>query len=289
MPHLVLATCAAYPELSDSDSRYRDALAARGATVGAAAWNDGVAPFRGADLVVIRSTWDYHRDLAGYRAWLDGLEAAGLRVANPPPLVRWNLDKGYLAELAAAGIAVPAFRAVARERDAVRVVLRETGWPVAVVKPSVGASAHGVSLVTPDSLDAEWRAIAAAAAPHPLIVQDFVPGIRDDGQVSYVFLGGAFSHAVRHQPRPGEFRINSRYGPRLEVIAPAPGAVAEAARAVAALPAEPLYVRVDMVRQGDRQLVLEVEVNEPALLFQLVPEAADRFAAATLAWLARRA
>lgn len=284
MPRIVIATCADYPDLVPSEDLYRQALVRRGVTVDARVWSQGIAPFRGADLVVIRATWDYHRDLTGYMAWLDALERE-VAVANPARLIRWNLDKRYLDELARGGIPVPAQRIVPCDLSTARRVLAETGWDQAVAKPNVGASGHGVTLVDPARLNAIWPDLAAAVAPHDLILQEYVPEIRTSGQVSYVFLGGAFVHAIRHLPRPGEFRINSVFEPTRAAIAPSAAEIAEAARVVAALPMPPLYARIDMVRQGERQLLLEAEVNEPALFFQLAPDSADRFAAATLAWI----
>jgi glutathione synthase/RimK-type ligase-like ATP-grasp enzyme len=286
MPRIVVATSADYPDLSASDQLYRTALRAHGAEVGVGVWSEGIAPFRGADLVVLRSTWDYHRDLTGYRAWLDALERAGLAVANPISLVRWNLEKSYLDALSAAGLPTPEQRLLACDRDAVRQAFAETGWCQAVAKPGVGASGHGVILVEPSTLDAVWDELAAAVAPHRLVLQAYVPEIRAEGQVSYVFFAGAFAHAIRNLPRPGEFRINSKFGPTRAVIAPTEAHVAEAAQVVAALPVAPLYARIDMVRQGNRQLLLEAEVHEPGLQLDLVPASADVFARETLAWLA---
>lgn len=285
MTLIARATCAAFPDLTESDRRYAEALRARGATVRSAPWQAGPGPFLGADLVVIRSAWDYHRDIAAYRSWLDGLERAGLRVANPLPLVRWNLEKSYLDDLVAADVPAPEHVVVPRDLAAVRAALAGKGWAQAVVKPAVGASGHGVELVTLDALDRAWPAIEAAAAPHRVLVQAFVPEVREGGQACYVFLGGRFSHAVRFVPTGGDFRINSRFEPTRERIEPDPADVAAAGRVIAALPVRPLYARIDMVRQGDRLLLLEAEVNEPGLLFQYVPEAAPAFAAATLEWL----
>ncbi len=287
MPRIMLATGGEFPDLSPSDQRYAEALRVLGATVAAAPWTAGLAPFAGADLVVIRSCWDYHRSLAAYRAWLDGLEAPGIAVANPPALIRWNLEKTYLDELAAAGVPVPRQFAIDRDPDALRAVFSATGWAEAVVKPAAGASGHGVTLATPASLDRLWPEIAAAAAPHRLLVQEFVPAVRESGQASFVFLGGRYSHAMRFHPSGGDFRINARFAPRLSVVDPPPAEIAAAARVLAALPLAPLYARIDMVGEGGTMVLLEVEVNEPGLLFQHVPEGAPRFAEATMAWLGR--
>jgi glutathione synthase/RimK-type ligase-like ATP-grasp enzyme len=278
MPRIVIATSTDYPDLAPADQLYRTALRQRGAEVEVGVWSEGIAPFRAADLVVIRSTWGYYRALDRYRGWLDALERTHVSVVNPLPLLRWNLEKTYLDELATAGIPMPC------DRDTARAILAASGWSCAVAKPSVGASGHGVMLVEPSTLDAAWPELAAAVAPHRLVLQAFVPEIRTVGQVSYVFIGGAFAHATRHRPRAGEFRINSRFQPERMVIVPPAADIDDAARVVAALPVPPLFARIDMVRQAGRQLLLEAEVHEPGLHFDLLPASADILARETLAW-----
>ena len=109
---IVLTTCRAWPELSPSDRCLADALDQRGFQVESAPWNGPFEPFDGARAVVIRSTWDYHQTLDDYRAWLDRLEPT--QVFNAPDLVRWNLDKAYLTDLAARGAPLPACTAGCR-------------------------------------------------------------------------------------------------------------------------------------------------------------------------------
>ena len=56
---------------------------------------------------------------------------------------------------------------------------------------------------------------------------------------------------------------------------------AAAAATITALDPTPTYARVDLVRAGDGQLLLiEVELIEPELWFDLAPDAATRLAAA---------
>ena len=49
-------------------------------------------------------------------------------------------------------------------------------------------------------------------------------------------------------------------------------------------PGRLLYARVDLVHSDDGPLLMEVEVTEPSLYLVEVPEAADTFAEAILAW-----
>ena len=55
------------------------------------------------DAVVIRSTWDCDKHRGEFIRWCDSV---GPSLHNSAEVVRWNSDKRYLADLAAAGIPV---------------------------------------------------------------------------------------------------------------------------------------------------------------------------------------
>jgi len=283
---VVLATCAAWPALSASDQRLADALRARGRAVEAAPWNGPFAPFASAAAVVIRATWDYHEAPDAYLAWLARLEAR--RTFNPPPLVRWNLSKAHVLELGARGACVPRSLVVPAEAAAIAEALERLDLREAVVKPLIGASGFGVERVTRGGEVAALARVRARKATARVLVQEFVAEIAA-GEVAGVFFDGVFSHGLRRVPAPGEFRINAQYGGRMEAAALAPALVREMAAVLALLPAPSLYARVDGVARGGRLVVMEMEVNEPALGLELVDGAADRFAEAVLARLARAA
>jgi len=272
---VVLATCRAWPELSPSDRAFVDALERRGFRAERAPWNGPSGPFAGAATVVIRATWDYHQALDDYRAWLERLDAA--RTFNTPELVRWNLEKSYLLELAARGASVPASAIVDADAALVAGTLARLALAEAVIKPTVGASGVGVERVRrgheADALD---RLRAQTSSPR-VLVQEFVPEVAA-GEIAGVFFGAAFSHGLRRVPAAGEFRVNSRYGGRMQAAALSDATIATMTRVVSLLPSEPLYARIDGVERNGRFVLMEVEVNEPALGLHLAPGAADRFA-----------
>ena len=90
------------PEFRD-DERLAEALRGRGAAAAVCAWNDAAVDWDEFELVVIRSTWDYALRRGEFLSWVDRV---GERLHNAPAVVRWNSDKRYLGDLAAAGIAV---------------------------------------------------------------------------------------------------------------------------------------------------------------------------------------
>jgi glutathione synthase/RimK-type ligase-like ATP-grasp enzyme len=283
------ATCTTWPDICASDALVAAALGRRGVAVEPRPWNGPRQDFAGFDAVILRSNWDYHHAVDDFAAWLDALDAAGARVWNPTRLVRWNLSKRYLLELAAAG--VPTVPTVVLERDAAArlgPVLAERAWPDAVVKPLVSASAHDTVLVEAGMTGPVVRALAAGTIRQPVLVQPFVAEIRTRGEWSVVFVDGVPTHTILKRPGPGDFRVQSYLGGSVHAESAGPTVIAAARRAIDALPLNPLYARIDGVDTATGFLVMEVEVNEPGLFFDLAPAAAETFAAAIARRLAHR-
>ena len=280
MTTIALATCAAWPTLGASDACLAIALRARGLEVEAAPWNGDFAPFARAAAVVIRATWDYHEAPGAYRAWLDRLDPR--RTFNAPSLVRWNLAKTHVLDLARRGAPVPRTRDVAARPEAIAGALEELGLRDAVIKPLFGASGFGVERVTRGNDAEALRRATARKTTDRVLVQEFLPAIAG-GELAGVFFDRAFSHGLRRVAAAGEFRINSQYGGWMEPATIPPDVVAQMAAVVALLPEPPLYARVDGVVQEGRFVLMEVEVNEPGLGLDHAPGSAERFADALLA------
>jgi glutathione synthase/RimK-type ligase-like ATP-grasp enzyme len=277
---IALATCVAWPALSASDQCLAEALHRRGHDTVAAPWNGSPAPFAAAAATVLRSTWDYHDTPDAYLRWLETLDPR--RTFNAPALVRWNVPKTYILDLAERGAPAPRTVAVPADAGAVAAALQALGVDDAVMKPLVGASGFGVERV---SRGAEADALARAGERKRLdrvLVQEFLGDIAD-GELAGVFFEGVFSHGLRRVPAAGEFRINTRYGGRMLAADLAAPVVEEMTAVLELLPERPLYARIDGLLRGGREFVLmEVEVNEPGLGLDLAPGSADRFADALL-------
>jgi len=119
------------------------------------------------------------------------------------------------------------------------------------------------------------------------MLQPYLDRVDDHGETALLHFAGAYSHAIRKGPllRAGQGLVEGLFAP--EQITPrAPDGLERrlAADALAALPFEmPLYVRVDLVRDGEgRPVVLEVEMTEPSVFLAHAAGAADRFARAIL-------
>ena len=90
------------PEFRDDDLLL-DCLSERGIEASAIPWDDATTDWSAFDLVVARTVWDYTLRYDEFIAWLTGIDAV---VENEPELIRWNTDKTYLGDFAAAGVPV---------------------------------------------------------------------------------------------------------------------------------------------------------------------------------------
>ncbi len=283
---IALATYERAPTLAMDEPLLIPALEALGASVRPAVWSSADVDWSSYDAVVIRSCWDYHRRIDEFRGWLDELEAKHVRVLNSPALVRWNANKRYLIDLSARGVAVIPTMLVPRGRveDVERTIAAED-WSRFVIKPAVSASGYEThALHAP--LDARARDIVSrVVSMGDVLLQPFADEVPRDGELSFVFIDGAFSHAALKRPRPGEFRVQHEHGGTAEAYVPSTSLVSQAERVLRALDEVPLYARVDGIARGNALLLMELELIEPNLMFRLAPEAPRALANAILARL----
>ncbi|MEM7080928.1 MAG: ATP-grasp domain-containing protein [Pseudomonadota bacterium] len=272
MVKICFVTYATRPEPSASDALVAAWLREQGHEVFGVPWTDAPDAFSDADLLVIRSTWDYPLHPERFSAWLEAIDGRW-PVANPVELVRWNMHKRYLLDLGQQGVRVPR-SAVLESVEEVEAYFDAWSTAELVIKPLVGASGRGVVKVQPG---AELSALAAGQ----YLVQEFVGEIAD-GELSLAFFGGRYSHAVIKHPSAGEFRINSAYGGQVSPTDPPPQAIATAEGVVASLTPDALYARVDGVMVRGEFVLFELELIEPSFFFVAQPQAAQHFGRAII-------
>lgn len=283
MPDVALVTYAELPDLNPDDHPLRAELGARGARVHAVRWDEPSVDWCGFDVVVLRSSWDYHRRPAEFRNWLGRLEHVGARLWNPAAVVRWNMDKAYLRDLQAAGVAVPDTLWIepGRAPDLAGLVASRP-WKRAVVKPRISLSAHDTWITDRDVAARDQERFAQLVAERGALVQEFVPEVTDAGELSLVHVGGRFSHAVCKRAGPGDFRVQHQYGGSVVPVVASAAARAGAEQALARVPGAWLYARVDGVERDGCLMVMELELIEPELFLVWSREAVVRFTEAIL-------
>lgn len=245
------------------------ALEAQGGRVTAVAWDDPAADWAQFDTVMIGTTWDYHDRLDEFLGVLGEIESK-TRLYNSKALVDWNGHKGYLRDLGKRGVRlIPTKWVDAATPEVIKAAFDEFDADELVVKRQVGAGGEGQHRLK--------RGDTIPDMPHAMKIQPFMDGILKEGEISFIFIGGEFSHALLKTAAKGEYRIQSCYGGKEEVITPADTDIHAAQTAVDALDEQPLYARVDMLRAPDGGLMLmELELIEPFLYPLQGPELGAR-------------
>ncbi|MFM5923262.1 MAG: RimK family alpha-L-glutamate ligase [Novosphingobium sp.] len=234
------------------------------------------------DFAYLGTPWDYTEAKDEFLARLAALEAAGVKVCNPVEVIRWNADKSYLRELAALGApSIPTLWPEHVGPEDVLAAFGHFGCDRVVVKRRVGAGAIGQDSFSIDQPAApDWR------MDQPAMIQPFLPAIQSEGELSFIFVSGRFSHALLKQANGEDYRIQSLYGGRELPLDPGPAdrAAAEAVMAMLPFARAPLYARIDMVRLESGQLaVIEAELIEPYLYPEQGPGFGTMLAEAILA------
>lgn len=254
------------------------ALESTGAQVQPVAWTIP-EELTGFDLVLPLVAWGYHLDYARWLAFLDHAERERLPLINPAPLLRWNSDKAYLAELGELGVPTVPTVAVESCSDAdLEEARRHFGSDWLVIKPPVSASAMGAHRIGPaHELPAESRR-------KPMILQPLIEEIARTGEFSLMLFDGEYSHAVVKRPRSGDFRVQEYHGGETRPCdSPPSGAIDLAQIALAAAPAHATYARVDIVPDDDGTLrIMELELIEPALFLHHANDKGRAFSRAIL-------
>ncbi len=269
------------------DRLLQESLARRGLTSQRVDWADPAIEWSRFRCGLFRTTWDYFERSAEFTAWLRRAESE-TRLCNCGSTVRWNSDKHYLADLAARGVPVVPSRFLERGSPQTLVgVLAETGWDESVIKPCVsGAARHTYRVNRRTAAEFQPR-LSSLLAGEAMIVQPFQSDIIRTGEDSLMVFGGRYSHAVRKVPKRGDFRVQDDHGGTVHEYCPTRDQIALAEQAVADCHPLPVYGRVDMVRDGGRLAVMELELIEPELWLRYHPPAAERFAECVVAFLQR--
>jgi glutathione synthase/RimK-type ligase-like ATP-grasp enzyme len=233
---------------------------------------DDLADF---DLVLPLLVWGYPFAPSRWAEAVGRWEAQRVRLRNPAAVLRWNADKIYLERLAGRGApVVPTCHADRLTEAWLEEAAAAFGTDRLVAKPRISSSAWQTIRWSPGQpLDGGPEGAA--------MVQPYLPEIERSGEISMIFFGGAFSHAISKRPQPGDFRVQPEYDGIISACRPDADEHEAAARILAAVDEPLLYARVDLVRglDGMPQLI-ELELIEPDLYLGYDEGAGARFAQA---------
>ena len=238
-------------------------------------WNDY-------DYVVIRSPWDYQDHADKFLNVLKIIDASSATLLNPLSIVSWNINKTYLADLQKSNVPiVPTIFSKNLTIDQLESAYTNFDVTEIVVKPTISANADDTFRIPKTELNEFIFRHIEKFQNRECMLQPFVPAIVSEGEYSLFYFDGDLSHCILKTPKSGDFRVQEEHGGRLKLIeSPDSRLLISGKQALKAIPETLLYARLDFVRfQGDFVL-MEAELIEPSLYFNMDPESPARFAKA---------
>jgi hypothetical protein len=279
MKSISFVTHAGLPEISPDDDLAAQVLRELGFEVMASVWDDNRVHWTDFDLVVLRSTWDYHARVLSYRAWLEARANDGTRMYNSAQSVLANLDKRYLLELSQHGVQIIPFKyQIQNSRLDLFDWLEQSGWQDVVIKPAISASAVGTWRSSLETAKQDQTRFETQLEQTDLLIQPFAHEIQTQGEWSLVFFNGEYSHAVLKKPDTDDFRVQKHFGGTVRAASPSKALIAHAQAVLAMSDEIPLYARIDGIERNGEFLLLELEIHEPHLFLGTNPQAANQFA-----------
>ena len=102
-------------------------------------------------------------------------------------------------------------------------------------------------------------------------------GIIEEGEFSLFYFDDQFSHAILKTPQNDDYRVQEEFGSSIIKIDPEQALKQCAEKVLKVIDTSLLYARVDFVRTSTGFALMEAELIEPSLYFNLDDESPQRF------------
>lgn len=261
------------PNLTADDLLAFPALAKLGISVVPVIW-DKNTDFANLDALIFRSCWNYHRKYEDFLFFLTRVGNLNIPVFNSVDTIAWNLNKKHIIELENK-ILVPKTSFFEKKKP-----FSLDGFGNAeqiVIKPAVSLNGHDTYLLPTDDLNSIEKIIQDLLMNRDVLVQEYIPEIKTNGEISLVYFNKKYSHAIRKTPARNEFRVHAEYGGTCESIKPDAAVLAYGQAVFNEVTADLLYARVDVVESQKGPVLIELELTDP-MLFLNQEHAIENFA-----------
>jgi len=233
-------------------------------------WNDKSIAWESFDAAVIRSAWDYVPVREEFLQFAKNIETK-TKLFNSSEVMKWNTNKTYLSILENKGVPIiPTKFAINLDEalPAIRWAFEKA--PAVAIKPTVGAGARlaGKASTEVEAIDYVKKILEAKRT---VIIQPYILSVDDEGEKAIIVINGEISHAAKKVPALTKGGHGDAAG-QLEITTEMRDIVKNISNAVSEWN-DLLFARIDVVRMGEKLVLMELELTEPWLFMQFRPEA----------------
>ncbi|MCH1414687.1 MAG: hypothetical protein L7U57_05810, partial [Glaciecola sp.] len=244
------------------------------------------------DAVIVRSTWDYQEHADAFVDKLIEISKHDTVLINPLSLMQWNISKRYLQTLQTQGITIiPSVFFDSVSISDIYAQFAHFDTQEIIIKPLISANSDNTFRLDHIGLMTQAGPLSNIFSSTPCVIQPFLDSVINEGEYSLFYFNGEYSHTIKKVPKSGDFRVQEEHGGELMTVTPDELQLSAAAKVLAALPEKSLYARVDLIRnpralKDDIWQLMEVELIEPSLYFNMDEASPERFVQATLNYIA---
>ena len=249
-------------------------------------WDSNSINWDDYEAVIIRSTWDYQQKEKLFFKTLQSIEASTATLYNSLDTVKWNINKRYLLELERKNISIiPTKFYDSFDFDIVSQLFSFFNENKLIIKPCVSANADDTFILEQNKMENLKSVLKNTFSQKNFLVQPFIKNIKSEGEYSLIYFGNRLSHVLLKTPKNGDFRVQEEHGGSLKKInKPESSLIDFGNKVMQTIPYQCLYSRVDVVRDGNNYLLMEVELIEPSLYFNMDPKSPQMFAKVFNKW-----
>lgn len=246
-------------------------------------WSDTFVQWETYSHLLIKSPWDYFDRYAEFLEWCQHIKNLGMPVFNDLDTILWNSDKKYLEEVQREGFKIVQTRFLAKQQS----FDLESYFDIfktnqLVLKPAVSGGAKNTIKLDRETWISKKEEMIGLMATEDFMVQPFVNQIVEEGEYSYLYFNGKFSHAVLKSAKKGDFRVQHFFGGNISKVLPKPEDLDCLQRLVDAFAKNCLYARVDGVWIEGVFYLMELELIEPYLFLFMEEQAISNYRGAIM-------
>lgn len=249
-------------------------------------WKSNDIDWNEYDSVIVRSTWDYQDDPEKFSKVLEQINESMAVLLNDIKVMKWNMNKNYLFDLAKKGVSIPPTLLLNEYNyNETLKSFNEFQCDEIVIKPLISASAFNTFRIQKNNLNDYNNNLQSTFRKRSFLIQPFLKSIIAEGEYSLFYFGGKYSHTILKTPKINDFRVQEEHGGILKLVEPEKQMKSAAENILKFIP-KLLYARVDLARtENDNFVLMELELIEPSLYFNMAPESAVFFAHVFDEWM----
>jgi glutathione synthase/RimK-type ligase-like ATP-grasp enzyme len=240
-------------------------------------WDDPQVDWAKYDVALLKTPWDYHQKFEHFNRWLDHLESNNVKLLNDYQVVRWNMDKHYLQEVEQSGFEIiPSIFLPRGWKEDLAPLFDRLATDKLIIKPCVSGGSRNTMVLDKQNAHRDIENVVELLKEGDFIVQPMMRQIHE-GEWSFIFLGGKYSHTIIKKPKNGDFRVQQIFGGTIETVSPDEIYIEEAKKYISRYAKDTLYARVDGLMVEGSFMLMELELVEPFLYLSYHPDAVERY------------